>query len=300
MARRGSAPAEGAGEEKVAEAPAAEATTEKAAEADLTAFQTAVDQAIENRDMATGDIPEADSEAVVKAYRDLDGLKAKNAAKKVLTEGVKDGMNQLKIDLARGYAKLGEAVQSAGSARTAAEKPPADPTEAFVQHVAALNLAYGLVTSNVPEGVGDDWEARSDKLTEESREGAAAYLAWFTADSESRGDEPEASPVVKAAVKLSQGKSARVARSAAGGGSTYSGPRRDIGKHIAEAFADKESGTFMTIAEIKSFKSTEYGDDTPSPGAISARLFPSGGGPCTLDFVTPGQNKAGNKGATKN
>jgi hypothetical protein len=288
--------------EESSEAPVAEAeSTEEApaapVEPDLSDFKGAVTTAIEGRDTATGDVPDGLSSAVVAEYRKIDGLKAKNAAKSHLKDLIEEGMNQLKIDLARAPMKLLDAVIEAGSARSTAEKAPADPTEAYVQHTAALNLAYGLVTANVPEGVSADWEASSDKLVEESREDAASYLAWFTSDDESRGDEPEVSSVVKAAVKLSQGKAARVTRTTAG--RTYSGVRRDIGKHIEQAFADQEPGTFLTIAQIKSFRSEEYGDDTPSPGAISARLFPSGGGKCTLDFVKPGQNSDGNKGATK-
>jgi hypothetical protein len=274
-----------------------ESTSTPAPELDLTAFVASVTEAVEVRDTATGDVPEAQTAKVVAEYRKLDGLKAKNAAKKHLQECIQDGMNQLKIDLARAPMKLLEALQEAGATRTTTEKAPADPTEAYVQHVSALNLAYGLVTSTHPEGVADDWSEREAKLVDENRDAASEYLAWFTSDSDSRGDEPEVSVVAKSAVKLSQGKAARISKS--GTGQTYSGVRRDIGKHIAEAFESQDEGSFLTIAQIKAFKSTEYGDDTPSPGAISARLFPSGGGKCTLDFVKPGQNADGNKGATK-
>ena len=138
-------------------------------------------------------------------------------------------------------------------------------------------------------------------LVESSREQAGAYLAWLQSDAEDKGDEPaDLTPVVKNAVKLALGKAAK-AGGRSGGGSTFTGERRDIGKHIESAFADVPSGKFLTVAEIRKHKSEEYGDNPPSAGAISARLFPQGDGTkCTIKSVTPGQNEKSNKGATKN
>ena len=103
---------------------------------------------------------------------------------------------------------------------------------------------------------------------------------------------------VKAAVKASQGKAARV--TSARSGTPYTGERRDIGKHIQEAFEGRESGTFLTVAEIRKFDSLQYTSESPaSAGAISSRLFPQSGGKCSIEGIIPGTNEAGNRGASK-
>jgi hypothetical protein len=280
---------------------AAEAQAEP--EIDLTAFNAAVEAAIEGHDNATGTVPEALVGPVTEAYRALPGTKAKNAAKKVVEEAMREGMASMNIGLARAYMVISDNLTAGPAAK--AEKAPADPTEALVQRVAGLELARALVT--VPEGVADDWEARVADLVASSRAQADSFVAFLADEAEDK-TEPEGVPGwVKAAVKLSQGKAAKVGGSAGGGTrSTYEGERRDIGKHIAEAFENVESGKFLSIAQIRAFKSNEYGDNPPSAGAISARLFPKTG-KCSLDFVTPDTSteadegvKAGNKGARKN
>lgn len=282
-------------------APEAPETTETKAKAeetpiDLTAFQKAATEAVGQADTSTGEIAVALIEPVVKEYRALDGVKPKNAAKHWLTEQMKDQMNKGSIQGARSYLQLQESM-TAGSGGGAA-KAPADPTQAFVQRVATLNLAYNLVVGGeVPEGVAEDWSDKAQALVGEATSDATKYLAWVNDESEDKGDEPEVSPVVKNAVKLAVGKSAKAGGRASGGG-TFTGERRDIGKHIAEAFAEVESGTFLTVAEIRNHKSAEYGDNPPSAGAISARLFPANG-KCTVEGITPGTNEKGNKGATK-
>lgn len=279
---------------------AAESTpAEDADEVDLSAFESAVAEALEQRDSATGDLPEASISAVQKAYRDLPtGAKVKNRAKGILQAGVKEGMDQKSLPLARANMILLDSLASAGRSTTRVEREPVDPTEAFVGRVAALALADHLVKSNVPEGVADDWTARASELVSASTEAADQYFAWLHSDSEDKGDEPEVSAVVKSAVRLAQGRSTRGARGSVSR-APYAGPKREIGKHISEAFADKQSGDFMTIAELKAFRSEEYGDSAPSPGALTARLFPQSG-KCTLEDVTPGTNEQGKKGAYKN
>lgn len=281
-------------EESTTEAPV-EAEAKPEVEIDLTAFEAAVTEAIENHDNATGTVPEQFVGPVTAEYRKLDGLKAKNAAKKVVEEAMREGMASMNIGLARAYMVLSDNLTAGATAK--AERQPADPTEALVQRVAGLNLARELVT--VPEGVSEGWEDKVEALLAEARDQASAYQAFLADEAEDKV-EPEGVPSwVKAAVKLAQGKSAKVGGSASTGTrSEYTGERRDIGKHIAEAFADEASGTFKTVAEIRSFKSAEYGDNPPSAGAISARLFPKTGA-CTLDFVTPDTNEKGNKGARK-
>lgn len=76
------------------------------------------------------------------------------------------------------------------------------------------------------------------------------------------------------------------------------GGGRDIGQHIAHVFADLPSGTFRTIAQIRNRPTPEYPDGPPSAGAISFRLFPSGGGDTTVEGVS-GTTQNGIRGALK-
>lgn len=260
----------------------------------LDAFKAAASAAVAEADKSTGELAPAIVEPVVKEYRNLDGLKAKNAAKKFLGDEMKAQMSAGSIQGARSYLQLQESM-TAGSGGSSAPKAPADPTEAFVQSEATLRLASAL---HLPgEGVAEDHESRVENLVATSTEAAQAYLTWVTTEGDDKGDEPEASAVVKNAVKLALGKAAKAGGRTSSGG-TFTGERRDIGKHIASAFADAKKGAFLTVAEIKNHKSDEYGDNSPSAGAISARLFPSSG-KCTVEGIEPGTNEKGNKGATK-
>ena len=274
-----------------AEAPA---STEEKTEApvDLSGFEAAVAAALGEADTSTGTIPPSEVEKVVVEYRTLDGIKAKNKAKAFLNEGMKSAMNESDIVQARSYLQLTESMTAGSTSKT--EKAPADPTEAFVQRSATLQLATSLLVPG--EGVAEDHEEKAAALVSESQAAAEQYLAYLQDESEDKGDEPEVSTVVRNAVKLALGKAAKAGSSRTGGG--YTGERRDIGKHIEQAFADHPVGTFLTVAEIRKFVSEEYGQALPSAGAISARLFPQSG-KCTIESVEPDTNEKGNKGARK-
>jgi hypothetical protein len=284
-----------------ASAPEATATsTEAKAEIDLSGFKAAVEAAVAEHDTSTGTVPEGLATAVTAEYRALDGLAAKNAAKKFVNDSMRDSMNEMNIQKARAYMVLSDGL-TAGAGGTKAERPPADPTEAFVQRLGALQLAAEIVGANVPEGVDSSYTAKLDELLASSRDGAKTYGEWLNREPVAEGaddlPEPEVSAFVKAAVKLSQGKAVKTGSGRAS--TPFTGERRDIGKHIAEAFADKESGTFMTVAEIRKFESSEYNAESPaSAGAISARLFPTSG-KCTVEGITPGTNDKANRGADK-
>jgi hypothetical protein len=269
---------------------------------DLTAFEAAVNTAVtdtEARDKDTGELPPALIEPVNAEFRKLEGAKAKNKARARLNELMKETMNKLDMPLARSYMILTEHL-SAGSSGGSSPKAPADPTEAFVQRMVGLQLAVGLAKSNVPEGVSEDWTEKANALYGESEAKAIAYLQWANSSDDDKGEEPEASAVVKSAVKLAQGKSAKVGGAVrSGGGGSGDGVRRDIGKHIEAAFADVESGTFLTVAQIRAHKSEEYGDNPPSAGAISARLFPNSGKGTSVPGITAGHNENNKKGAMK-
>lgn len=276
---------------------AAPSTDEKAeTPIDLTAFQASAKEAVENSDESTGEISVEGMAKVVEQYRLIDGIKGKNKAKAWLNGQMKESMNEGSIQRARAYLGLHDGM-SAGAKGTT-ERTPADPTEAFVQRTTVLKLANNLLLPG--DGVAEDWADKANALYAELEDKARDYLAWVQDTSEDKGEEPEVDALVKAAVKLSQGKAAKVGGRSGGSGSGYTGERRDIAAHITEAFADQPVGAFLTVAEIRKFRSTEYGDNQPSAGAISARLFPGGDGTKnTVKGTESGTNEKNIKGATK-
>jgi hypothetical protein len=260
-------------------APEASTTTpEASAEPDLTAFKEAVASAIGDRDETTGEVPTAPLDNVKQAYRGLDGAKAKRAARDFVSDEMMEAMAQSNIGLARAFLmiqKQGLVAGSVASGTGSTPRTPADPTEAFVQLVSGLRLALTVASENVPEGVAEEWADKAKALVSENLDAARTFLTFSTTEQADDATEPEAPAWVKGAVKLSQGKSAKVGAARAkstGGGSSYTGARRSIPKHIEEAFADKDSGAFLRVSEIVNFKSAEYGTDQPSAGAVSASL----------------------------
>lgn len=259
-------------------------------EVDLTAFQQVVAESFKDdgRDTTTGELPVAAIEPVNAEYRKLDGTKAKNKAKSWLEDQMKlalmgegeyesSGPN---LPDARSFVQIKDALTAAKSGGSR-ESTPADPAAAWVNRQASLTLATLIVGADRPEVEGDrDLGAEAQTLADSLVEQVNAYRTWAANEAEDKGDAPEVSPVVKQALKLSTGKAA--GRTGGGNG----GVRRDVGKHIASAFAGVESGTFLSVAAIAKHKSDEYGDDHPSQGAVQARLFPSSG-KCTVEGIVP-------------
>lgn len=295
------APVEPTSTETTTEAPATEAPAKP--ETDITPFLSAADEALATADSSTGDVPVPGVEAVVKAYKGLDGAANKRAAKKHIGEAMLSAMVAKDFGLARSWLSFQQAVDVA-PASSAAPRTPVDPTEAFVQRVVGLTLAAELAKGTVPEGVAEDWSTKANDLITAGRTEATDYLAWTNREAPAEGTEdvaePEVAEFVKAAVKLALGKSAKVGtvRKAASTGeprAAYTGTRRDVAAHINEAFADKEAGAFMTVNEIRAFASSQYEANTASAGAISARLKSEKG----VDGFAAGTNEAGRFGARK-
>lgn len=289
-------------ETEATEAPVEATETEAKPEVviDLTGFEAAVATALETKDETTGDIAEADLANVVLEYRKLDGQKAKNKARKFTNDGMKEAMEASDIPTARALMKLGENLTAGPVAKAAggaaATREPVNPTEAYIERIAGLRLALNLVQANVPEGIDEDWVEKSKAKVAEGDAAAEAYKAAVEADAE---ELPETDAWVVAAVKLADGKSAKIGgRTRAASGQGFDGPRRSIKTHVTEAFAEVESGTFLSIAEIRKFKSAEYGDDAPSAGAISAALFPKSGKPAGIEGVEASE-QGNKKGAVK-
>lgn len=251
---------------------ATEATEEE--EPDLTAFIEAVSASKANADEATGTVPEADIDATRVQYQLLPGVKAKNAAKAYLRSELNKAMEDQDIVTAFVYMSLTEKAAVAG-------KPPApkrerkvvDPTIGYTEALTALTLGFYLATSNAPEGV-DLEKAKADSANKANELFAAATEAFQSEDRKS--DDP----LINKAIRFATAKAVRRSR-----GGTYAGPRRDVAKHIAEAVAAHEPGAFLTLADLRAFRSTEYGDDAPSGGALANRLEPPNGAKPTLTGI---------------
>lgn len=293
------------------EADAPETSTDEAQaeedrhEQELQAFIAAADAAAEAAD-EDGHLNGDQLAPAVNAYRAItSGAKGKNKAKAYVADQMKAALTSGPDGYSKAMAwnSIQDSILSAPTKAAAEAKPvvKVDPSEAFAERVAALVIAQSLVEGNQPEDVdADKFQAALDRFVEQFQAEAEALYTYETSPQEEGAEAPQASPVAKAAVKLAQNKAVRkgAGRKSSAGGSTYAGPRRDVGKHILNAFADKASGTFLKISEIRAVRSDEYGDDAPSAGAVSARLFPASG-KCTVEGITPGTDSAGNRGAYK-
>lgn len=283
-------------QEQGTESEAAEAP----AEADLTPFTQAATTAVGQRDTNSGDLPEGAIEPVLTAYRALPDTKARNKAKAVLKDAMKEAMGSGDLPLARAYFGLSEGM-TASTAKASAERKPADPTAQWKSNLLTSMIAYGELVANKPEGFEEDpatWvQGEYAKVTEAVNTWRAFLDAPEPAEGEEAPEKPEVPSEVVSAFRLVRGGKVRASRSTGGGGGT--GERRDLGKHIREAFEAVEDGAFLSVAEIKKHKSSEYPDEPPSAGAISARLFPKSG-PCTIEGIEPGVGGEKNtKGAYK-
>lgn len=276
---------------EASEAPKAEA------EVDLTAFKNVVSQALQNYDSETGSVTDEAKTEIVAQYRALSGTKGKSAGRAELKAEMLRQMDAKDVFKARAVMDLQKAIDEAPSGGgKRASATPVDPTQAHVELVAGLRTALDLAQVNLPEGVNEDWATKAKELVSVSAPQAEQYRAWVTSTADDKGDEPDVPAFVKSAVKLSLGKSARVSAARASSGTTrtpFDGPRRNVKTHLASAIAAAESGTFLTVADLVSHKSAEYGDDSPSSGAVSARIEKEG---FTIDGATFGTDEKNRKG----
>ncbi|QDF17942.1 hypothetical protein HWD07_gp032 [Gordonia phage John316] len=261
-------------------------------------FKAVVTEAVEAADPSTGTVSEADLDKVAEAYRGVTGgIKYKNLAKDFVDESMKAALPAGEYIKAVSYNEVSEKLRTTKAAPKASA-PKVDPKEAFGERVAILELGLQLLTDRVP-AEAEDYEVPS---VDAAYNQAIAYLNWSEADEATRGEEPELSPIAAAAVKVFNGKGIGGRRTGTSAPrAPFTGTRRNVGNHISSAFEGVESGTFLTVSEIVKHRSEEYGDDAPSSGAVSARLFPQGdASKCNVEGITPGTNEAGTKGATKN
>lgn len=263
---------------------ATEAPVEVEEVVDLTDFEAAVSEAIATADESTYTVTDAALAGVRQAYTALSGTKARNKAKASLNETLKRGLDNSDLATAQVAMFLTEAGTQAAKAPKA-PKAPKDPRQPYVDRLAAITLGLYIAQLDAPEGfdVADAIGAATDEANKAFEE-AKAVLA-----TEDRYTE---NLLIRAALKVASGKNVRSTASAG------SGVRRDLGKHITEAFGAVEVGTFLSVAEIRKFNSSEYGEDSPSAGAISNRLQPGSGKPTTIENIKV-ESRDGRLGAVK-
>lgn len=192
------------------------------------------------------------------------------------------------------------AVLERASKKAGAAGPALSPVDGFLAKLATIRVANKLIADDQPEGLPTDWQEQLNKMVQVGINEAELLEKWQeTPEDERQGEEPKLSAYTSQAVKLSSGKGPRKPGRPVGAVSTYTGVRRDIGKHIEHAFSDKPSGTWLSINEIRSIQSPEYGEASPSGGAISARLFPKSGKSATVEGVEAALDASGRKGARK-
>jgi len=235
------------------EAAPAEAPAEEA-EPDISNFVALVESLI-SRD-ESGEVIEVEPEQVTtvqNAYKVL-SRKEKNLAKNDLQAKMEKAvMSDDDISLAKFYLDISSKMLEAPKVKKEAkDKKPADPTDAWVKLIALLDLARALVT--VPDGM--------DKASIDAR---AAEL--FKAGAEdAQKSEPELVWVKRAITLASPKKSVATVKS------DGTRARHSVANHIAEAFANAQTGEKLTVGQIVDFKSDEYGDDRPSKQAVVAHL----------------------------
>lgn len=278
-------------DEKAAAKAAAEAADEEA----LAEFKRIADESARSSDIdvTTGTLPEKDRAPVLVALSNLSLAKNKRSAKDYLRDSMQNalqegGDNPVMFTVARGYLDLFKQVEAVATKREPAPKVTVDPTDAHVERVVAMMLAANLCI--VPDGVAEDWKEKANARVGQVLEAAGTYRDWLFEnqgkDEADRTPEPEDMPAeILAAAKIAQGRAAgrRTQRAASAGTPTsagtggYTGERRSVSKHLAEAFANEPVGTILSIAQIAKFDSSEYGTDHPSSGAVTSALFKDNG-----------------------
>lgn len=273
---------------------------------------TQADEA-EGRDPDTGTLAAVLLEKVKAAYAPLNG-RTRTVARDWIQSEMSDAMTgsgrfeETAFTVARSLIDMLTAVKQ-GAPKPTVHREPVDPTVAHVARIAALILSPNLVP--VPEGVAADWQTQASQKAGSLQSEVIAYRDWQAKNlglpEEERAEAPKVDDIVLQAVGIARGRqtAGRKASTKAAGGtksprqpSANSGVRRDIAAHIREAFAAHPSGHFMSIGEICKFSSSEYGSDSPSQGAVAARLFP-GKQPVTLEAAGVKAEVRDSKGAVK-
>jgi hypothetical protein len=250
----------------------------------------------DGRDTTSGHLSEELKSKVKAAYATLPGGTGKGAARPQVREYIESlvaqGIESMDVGLARtAFIIKTDCLTARGAQGAGVVKAPVDPTEQHVKHIVALFLAAFLVET--PEGVEDDWANKANARAAELRPALAEYATWLHNKDENKPEEPDAPEEIKLAGKIATGRGTRtsvprqkkdgtVGTASTSTRGTYSGPKRDILKHVNEFFAGKPADYVALIGEVAKFSSAEYGTDNPSSGAVSSRVWPLNGGKSNL------------------
>jgi hypothetical protein len=269
----------------------------------------------DGRDQDTGSLSLALIEKVRATYAPLN-TKHRNGARTWLESQMSDAMiGQNDYQDGADYGAARSMIELLNALKASTPKPqitkaPVDPTQGHVARIVALLLAPNLVP--VPEGTATNWQQLAHQKQQELASQVIEYRDWQNANAGKPADEqteaPKVDEIVLLAANIAKGRAPKVSKPrepkvagqprAPRQPSVSSGVRRDIAAHIRSAFADKNSGDFMSIGEICRHKSEEYGDDSPSQGAVAARLYPNKQ-PVTLEAAGVKAEVRDSKGAVK-
>lgn len=272
----------------------------------VTAFTELVDATLEASAESEDGVSDDELDAIRTAYRAITGgIKFKNQGKNYVQDRMSAELDAENFAYAVALNSIKSHLATKEEKAPSAPRPKADPREAFATRYAALSLAAELFgeTAAGDEAL-DGWADKlpsADEL-DDVRDEVRSLLAWDADESEDKGDAPEATPLAVTAYKavLGRGLGGKPkSGSTSGTGTGYSGPRRDVRKHITEVFANEPSGTFLTIGEIVGRGSSEYEAGTASQGAVSAQVFHKSG-KSNVDGIGQGHHpETGVKGAVK-
>lgn len=222
---------------------------------------------------------------IIADYRALETPKAKAAWRKACDDAMRQFLqpSTLSIEGAQFASRLGNALVTAKPTA-----PAINPLEVLIDAVAELEMAAWLIKVGMvtPEGL----DVSGIDLV---NDGAVEWLDIHDMDRDALGDRADS---IEAAARVFAGSKR----------SRSTGERGSIEAIVDTAFANLESGAFLTVSEI-----ANKSGHPKSTGAIAARLFPVTRGKngeadvpreCTLTTVTPclKDGTSGPKGARKN
>lgn len=200
-------------------------------------------------------VPTVD-QAVVAHYRSLD-----KSTKATFLTGLKSDMKAAMGRLDPSAFDLNVTIEAC-TAKVASVREPVNASQFIADRVASLRLAAYLLESG--QAAPTDLDVSSVDFTD-------------LPDQTRELDEDGSDPIARAAREVA---SAKISRST---------QRRSIQSVIDNAFADLESGDFLTVAEIRT--KGQWTGYVPSDGAIAARLYPTNKAnqptDCTLEGVEP-------------
>ncbi len=145
------------------------------------------------------------ADSAVAEYASLEGRGNKSAARRIVDKAVDDSIRS--GDIATAQLIIISVRDKLVTTKPATGRKPKNPTEAAVETVATIGIAYNLALANEAKGknVDPDWQEKASALvTNEAVERANTYVAWLNSGQE--GDEPKISEIEKSAARISLGR----------------------------------------------------------------------------------------------